>query len=153
MGPLCPTDTVGLGDTARLTIPVVNELTLGPPAGLLLASCQPLGRGCESALGRHTIQRGHRSWEPPQTQSCSRKPAQSKRPAGGSPSGPGEAPPGGLEFRALWRNPLSHPQPACPCSRRGLCPHRVSLKHFRDITELISFVLHIIPVELVSFDG
>ena len=24
-------------------IPVVNELTLGPPAGLLLASCQPLG--------------------------------------------------------------------------------------------------------------
>ena len=28
-----------------------------------------------------------------------------------------------------------------------------SLKHSRDFTQLISFVLHIIPVELVSFNG
>lgn len=43
MGPLCPTDGVGLGDMALLMVSVVNELTLGRPAGLLLASCQPLG--------------------------------------------------------------------------------------------------------------
>lgn len=36
-------DGVSLGDTAMLTVPVVNELTPGLPAGLLLASCQPVG--------------------------------------------------------------------------------------------------------------
>lgn len=43
---------------------MVSELTPGPPAGLLPASCQPLS--CESALGCHPIQPGHRAWEPPQ---------------------------------------------------------------------------------------
>lgn len=38
--------------------------------------------------------------------------------------------------------------------RRGLTgAHSISLKHSRDFTELNSFVLHIIPVELVSLNG
>lgn len=160
MGPLCPTDTGGLGDTALLTIPVVNELTLGPPAGLLpaiLASCQPPGGGRESATGCHSIQRGHSPGEPPQTQSCrlqpkcSRKPAGSKLPFPWCPAGKQLR---CLESRALLRNPLSHPQPSPPLLWKGThCTHRVSLKHSTDFTELISFVLHIIPVEFGSFNG
>lgn len=59
MGSLCAPDGEGLDDMALLTVPVVNELTLGPPAGLPLASCQPLLSGCESAVGCHSIQLGH----------------------------------------------------------------------------------------------
>lgn len=58
-GVSCAPDGEGLGDMALLTVPVVNELTLGPPAGLPLASCQPLLSGCESAVGCHSIQLGH----------------------------------------------------------------------------------------------
>ena len=47
------------------------------------------------------------------------------------------------------------PQPEEACQPwKGTPAHtQGSLKHSRDFTQLISFVLHIIPVELVSFNG
>lgn len=71
-GPPCPTDKVGLGDTALLTTPVVNELTPRLPAGLLRASCQAGGVSQPWAVtpSGSRIQRGRGPGERPQTQ-CS----------------------------------------------------------------------------------
>lgn len=130
-----------------LTIPVVDELTPGPPAGLL-ASWQAGGVSQPWAVTPSRIQRGHRPGEPPQTQCCSR--LSPGFPSLGAWRGSSSQ---RLEFSALLRNPWSYPQPFRPCFGRGLTAHSVSLKHSRDCTELISFVLHIIPGELVSFNG
>lgn len=130
MGSLCTPDGEGLGDMALLTVPVVNELTLGPPAGLPLASCQPLLSGCESAVGCHSIQLGHGALGG--SPSPARPPAAGVR---GSLPCPGRRQlpfPGAwwgsslsrLEFRALLRGPLSHPQTSHPSQRRRASPGR-----------------------------
>jgi hypothetical protein len=66
-----------------------------------------------------------------------------------------------LEFRALFKKPLVTPTAILPLTEEawgvlggGLSgTHSVSLKYSRDFPELNSFVLLIIPVELVSLNG
>lgn len=116
MGSLCAPDGEGLGDMALLTVPVVNELTLGPPAGLPLASCQPLLSGCESAVGCHSIQLGHGA-----SRGSLPCPGCRQLPFPGAWWGSSLS---WLEFRALLRGPLSHPQTSHPGQRRRANPGR-----------------------------